>query len=90
MQGGDSAACLMLWLQSLALLQPGWPAASMQPTEFASVESAQQLFLRLLAASTQPSQLELLSQLLTGVWQDGAAFPDGKVGAAPLRHSCCR
>ena len=89
MQGGGSAACLMLWLQSLALLQPGWPAASMQPAEFASVQSAQQLFLRLLAASTQPSQLELLSQLLTAVWRDGAAFPEGKVRAAPPYQDCC-
>ena len=89
MQGGGSAACLLLWLQSLALLQPGWPAMSMQPAEFASVESAQQLILRLLAASTHPSQLELLSQLLTAVWRDGAAFPDSKVRAAPLLRSWC-
>lgn len=61
-------------MQSLALVQQDWLEAELQPGDFESLEAAQATFLRLLAAAERPTQLEVLGQLLAGVWQNGDAF----------------
>lgn len=75
---------MSLWLQSLALLQPAWPTLSLQPDDFASLDSAQQLFLRLLSDADHQSQLELLASLLQTVWRGGAAFMTAQVRVTVL------